>query len=393
MKKILIIGASILQLPAIKKAKELGYYTIVADYNPKAVGISYADEYYNVSTIDIEGILHLAEKIHPDGIMTLATDMPMRAIAVATTKLGLPGISYDTAVKCTDKGEMIKAFSVAGVEHPWFIIVENKEELKSKYPEIKYPCVIKPTDNAGNRGVCFISNEVELLNNLDYVFNNSRSGRVIIEEYMEGKEVSVEIIAYKGMVHILAVTDKLTMGKPYFVEIGHSQQSMLPQEDVNRIKDLAIRAVKSVGIDNSPAHVEIMLTKDGPKMVELGSRMGGGCITTHLVPLSTGIDMIKSVMDMSLGFAPDVVPKYNHGSALRHICGINGIISNIQGLDEAKNIKGVTDVIMLKGIGDKVSYFKNGSDRIGYVIATADNSSLAINICENALKKIKIKTI
>ena len=132
MKKILIIGASILQLPAIKKAKELGYYTIVADYNPKAVGISYADEYYNVSTIDIEGISDLAEKIHPDGIMTLATDMPMRAIAVATTKLGLPGISYDTAVKCTDKGEMIKAFSMAGVEHPWFIIVENKEELKCK---------------------------------------------------------------------------------------------------------------------------------------------------------------------------------------------------------------------------------------------------------------------
>ena len=389
--KLLIIGASILQLPAIKKAKEHGYYTIVCDYNPNAIGISYADEFYPVSTIDVEGVTALAERVRPDGIMTLATDLPMRALAAATSKLALPGISYDTAVKATDKGEMIKAFEAANVEHPWYFILKNVEDLKRVLPSISYPCVIKPTDNAGNRGVSFAKSEQDLLSLYDYSHENSHSGDVIVEEYMEGQEVSVEIIVYKGIVNILAVTDKLTQGKPYFVEIGHSEQSQLGEENVAKIKDLASRAVKAIGIDNSPAHVEIMLTKEGPKMVELGARMGGGCITTHLVPLCTGIDMIQSVIEMAMGREPDVTPKFDKGSALRHIVGLEGEITDINGLDAARSYPGVTEVTMLKGKGDKVGYFKNGSDRIGYVIAQGNDAAEAIRICEEAMKLIDIK--
>lgn len=392
MKKLLIVGASILQLPAIKKAKENGYYTIVADFNPNAIGIPYADEFHCVSTIDVEGITKLAEEIKPDGIMTLATDMPMRALAYATSKLGLPGITFETAVMATDKGEMIKAFEKHGVEHPWYFIVDDENQLIAIVEKVTFPCVMKPTDNAGNRGVCFVANKEELLKEYSYSHDNSRSGQVIIEEYMEGQEVSVEIVVYKGDVHILAVTDKLTLGKPYFVEIGHAEQSQKSAETVAAIKDLATRAVKSVGIDNSPAHVEIMVTEDGPKMVELGSRMGGGCITSHLVPLSTGIDMIKSVMDLALGLEPDLEPKFNKGSALRHIVGVEGVIESIDGLEESRNVPGVIEVTMLKNIGDECHYFKNGADRIGYVIAQGKDAAEAIAICEEAIKKIQIKT-
>ena len=392
MKNILIIGASILQLPAIVKAKELGYHTIVVDYNPKAIGIQYADEYYNISTIDQEAIVKLAEDIRPDGLMTLATDMPMRALARATERLGLPGISFETAVKATDKGEMRKAFKENNIESPWFFIVEKHDDLKSILPSLTYPCVMKPTDNAGNRGVCYITSEQELLKEFEYSYSNSRSGRVIVEEYMAGQEVSVEIIVYKGVVHVIAVTDKQTLGKPYFVEIGHAQQSQLNKEDVDAIKDLASRAVLALGIDNSPAHVEIMLTKDGPKMVELGARLGGGCISTHLVPLSTGVDMVKAVMDMALGIEPDIAPKFDKGSALRHIIGIEGEIDSVSGLNEAESISGVKEVVLLKNVGDQVGYFMNGSDRIGYVIAQADTAADAIRICEESLKKIHIKT-
>jgi len=202
----------------------------------------------------------------------------------------------------------------------------------------------------------------------------------------------VEIVVYKGDVHILAVTDKTTLGMPYFVEIGHAEQSQKSAETVAAIKDLAIRAVKSVGIDNSPAHVEIMVTKDGPKMVELGSRMGGGCITTHLVPLSTGIDMIKSVMDLALGKDPDLTPVFDKGSALRHIVGVDGIIECIEGLDDARQVPGVLEVTMLKNVGDECHYFKNGADRIGYVIAQGNDTAEAISTCEKAIKKINIKT-
>lgn len=392
MDKILIIGASVLQLPAIKKAKEAGYYTIVADFNPNAIGVQYADEFHNVSTIDIEGVTKLAEEVKPKGIMTLATDMPMRAIAVATSKLGLPGISLDTAIKSTDKGEMIKAFEACGVEHPWYYIVENQDNFNAILPRITYPCVIKPTDNAGNRGVCFVSNEQELIKEYDYSKSNSRCGNVIIEEYMDGPEVSVEIIVYKGNVHILAITDKLTLGKPYFVEIGHAEQSQKDESTVNAIKDLATRAVKAVGIDNSPAHVEIIVTKDGPKMVELGSRMGGGGITTHLVPLSTGIDMIQTVMDLAVGKEPNLTPKFNKGSALRHIVGVEGIIESIEGIEKAEKVSGVYEVTMFKNVGDECCAFMNGADRVGCVIAQGETTAEAIAICEEALNKIKIKT-
>lgn len=390
MKKILIIGASILQLPAIIKAKERGYYVIVVDYNPHAVGIPYADEFHCISTIDIDGITRLAEMVRPDGIMTLATDLPMRSLASATSKLGLPGISPDTAIMATDKGEMIKAFEANHVEHPWFYIADNITEFNRIAHKVKFPCVMKPTDNAGNRGVCYIANRDELFKQYSYSLDYSHSGHVIIEDYLEGDEVSVELIVYHGEVHILAVTDKLTMGKPYFVEIGHAEQSQKPAEVIASIHNIATKAVKAIGIDNSPAHVEIKITPNGPVMVELGSRMGGGCITSHLVPLSCGIDMINAVMDISMGIEPDLTPKFNRGSALRHLVGIEGVIQSIEGLEDARGIPGVYEVTMLKQPGELCTPFRNGSDRIGYVIASADTTAEAISICEKAISKINV---
>lgn len=391
MKKILILGASILQLPAIKKAKADGLYTIVVDMNPDAIGREYADEFHIISTIDTERIVALAQKLKPHGVMTLATDMPMRSVAAVSSALGLPGITLDTAIKSTDKGEMIKAFESAAVEHPWYHIISNIGDLHKVLPLIMYPCVMKPTDNAGNRGVCYVESEQELLRQYDYSCKNSRSGTVIIEEYMHGQEVSVEIIVQDNLVHILSVTDKLTQGKPYFVEVGHSEPSMLHESIIERIKDVATRAVQAVGINNSPAHVEIMLTEDGPKMVELGARMGGGCITTHLVPLSTGIDMLQCVIDLSMGKKVDLTPVFQKGSAIRHIEGIKGRIISIDGIEDAMKMYGVKEITLLKNIGDNVDYFKNGSDRIGYVIAQSNTAEEAIQICNKALELIKIK--
>ena len=186
MKRLLIIGASILQLPAIKKAKELGFYVGVADYNPNAIGIPYADEYFNVSTIDEEGVCEAARAFGADGIMTLATDMPMRSVAYACQKLGLVGISYDTAVKSTDKGEMIKAFEANGVEHPWYYILETPEQAEAVLDRITYPCITKPTDNSGSRGVMLVNNREEL----DEALNIAKKyeSAVLIEQRIFGRE-------------------------------------------------------------------------------------------------------------------------------------------------------------------------------------------------------------
>ena len=148
MKRLFIIGASDFQLPAIIEAKELGLYVGVADYNKNAIGIPYADEYFNVSTVDLEGICNAAKAFGADGIMTLCTDMPMRALANACEKLGLIGPDLTTAITATDKSVMIKAFEANNVEHPFYIVVGKKAEIETIAPMIKYPVITKPTDNS-----------------------------------------------------------------------------------------------------------------------------------------------------------------------------------------------------------------------------------------------------
>lgn len=382
MSKLLIVGASVLQLPAIKKAKELGHVVAVADYNPNAIGIPYADRYYNASTIDVEAICNVAKDFRPDGIMTLATDMPMRSIAAATTLLGLPGISVDTAIRATDKWEMIKAFKEHNVESPWFYIIKGKNDWDFVRRKITCPCVLKPTDNAGSRGVILVETVQKLDEAYQYSKSQSRGGKVIVEEYMRGNEVSVEVIVYKGKVHVLAVTDKLTTGAPYFVEMGHSQPSCLPEKDLLKIRDLTSRAIKAVGIENGPAHVEIMQTKRGPKMIELGARMGGDCITTHLVPLSTGIDMVKATIDIALGIEPDIIPRFSKGSAIRFFKVPCGVIESIEGVESSRETEGMKEIILNKKVGDRVSEIHSSLDRVGFVIAQGKDVSEAISRCE-----------
>ncbi len=388
MKKLLIIGASILQLPAIKKAKEMGLEVAVADFNPKAIGIPYADKFFYASTIDIEAICKVAEEYRPDGIITLATDMPMRSIAAATTKLGLPGITFDTAIKSTDKGEMMKAFKEHCVATPWYYIFSNKTEFMVNVTNFTYPCIIKPVDNSGSRGVMLVKSVEELAEAYEYSSSQSRKGGVIIEEYLKGDEVSVEVIVHKGDVHILQVTDKLTTGAPNFVEMGHSQPSRFKGDILKAIHSLAVQAVKAVGINNGPAHIEMMVTKNGPKMIELGARMGGDYITTHLVPLSTGIDMIKAAIEISLGDEPDLEPKVQCGSAVRYFDVSCGIIKSIKGVEEASALEGVKEITFTKNIGDESTAIHSSLDRVGMVVAQGKNAKDAVSVCESAINKI-----
>jgi biotin carboxylase len=391
MKRLMIVGASVLQLPAILKAKEMGLYVGVADYNPQAIGIQYADEFFNASTMDEDAVLAAALEFKPDGIMTLATDMPMRGVAKVSEKLGLHSISYDTAVKATDKFEMIKAFKAHGVASPWYFTVDSIDELKNLESQLAYPCIMKPTDNAGSHGVVLAHDFEDLLQSYEYSHASARHGRVILEEYLQGDEVSVEVMVVNGKVNILQITDKLTTGAPHFVEMGHSQSSNHPIEIQNAIKDLAVQACKAVGIDKGPAHVEMMVTKRGPVMIELGARMGGDNITTSLVPLSTGIDMVKATIDVALGNQPDIEPRLHCGSAIRYIAAPEGIIKSITGIEETKQLPGVKEVIMTKSEGEMSTPIHCSNDRIGSVIVQAATAEEAVKICEEALKRIQIE--
>jgi biotin carboxylase len=218
----------------------------------------------------------------------------------------------------------------------------------------------------------------------------SRGGDVVVEEYMRGPEVSVETLSVGGECHVVQITDKLTTGAPHFVEMGHSQPTQLCSRTVEQIKWITQAANRAVGITDGPSHTEIIVTAEGPKIVELGARLGGDCITTHLVPLSTGVDMVECCIRIALGEQPDFVPKFKKGSAIRYFEQTAGVVQSISGVEEAEKTPGVQQISIVHGVGETVTEITSSGARLGFVIAQAETAEQAVAVCKNAQKKIAI---
>lgn len=389
-KIIMILGASILQLPAIEKAVEMGLKVVALDMNPDAVGFSVPGVVKEViSTIDIEAAVDAAKRHKIDGVMTLATDMPMRTVAAIAKECGLVGVTEDTAIKATDKSVMREALKTAGVPVPKFFRVTNEDEFKAAVNQIDGPFMVKPADSSGSRGIL----KVEDRSNLDSAYNYTKqfthNGIVVVEECMIGPEVSVETLAVDGEVHVIQITDKMTTGAPHFVEMGHTQPTRLGCAE--EIKRVAIAANKAVGIENGPSHTEIIVTKDGPKIVEIGARLGGDCITTHLVPLSTGVNMVEACIRIALGEMPDITPSLHCGSAIRYFQQHAGVVERIEGLQDAENMPGVKQVSIVHGVGEKITDITDSGSRMGFVIAQGSDADDAAAKCEKAIICISVE--
>ena len=389
-KRIMVLGASYLQVPLLQEAKKLGYYVAVLDMNPEAIGIQYADEFFNVSTIDVEAILQVANEFKPDGIVTAATDMPMRAIGKVNDELKLNGIGYEVAINATDKFEMIKKFKEYNVPSPWFIHVSNEADLEKEKNSIEYPCIMKPVDSSGSRGVSLINSYEELCETFDYSKKHAKNG-VLIEEYMQGNEISVEVLIQDSNINIITITDKITSGSPHFVELGHIQPTSLPRKIVNQVYEVVNKAIKAIGITDGAAHVEIMVTENGPKLIELGARLGGDFITSHLVPLSTGVNMLENVIKISCGEKINCKKKFNKVAIVKFLKFENGILESVSGVEETLNIKGVKEAKILRIIDEEIGNLESSTDRDGYIIIQASSRKKAEKIYKKALKKIIIK--
>lgn len=393
-KKIMILGASILQLPAILEAREMGLDTVVVDMNPEAVGFNVEGiKKEIISTIDVSAIVEAAKRHQIDGIMTLATDMPMRSVAAVAKEMNLVGIDEDTALKATNKAEMRTALQASGVPIPKFFKVANKEEYLDAVKQFDVPFIVKPTDSSGSRGIFEVIDitDQRLINEAyDYCRPFSRVGDVVVEEFMSGPEVSVETLSIDGECHVIQITDKLTTGAPYYVEMGHSQPTRHNKEIANRIAEVARMANKAIGIKNGPSHTEVIVTNEGPKIVELGARLGGDNIATHLVPLSTGVNMVGCCIKIALGEKPDIEPKWNKGSAIRYFHQHAGVVRSIEGIEAAEKIMGVQQISIVHGVGEEVTEINCSGARMGFVISQNDDAENAIAECMNALEKIKI---
>ena len=238
----------------------------------------------------------------------------------------------------------------------------------------------------------------ELLKIYAYTKEYSRSGEVLLEEFMEGPEVSVESFTVNGETHIITITDKMVTEIPFFVETGHTEPSRLPEEVREDVMRVAHEAIKAVGIVNGPSHTEIKVTKEGAKLVEIAARLGGDFITSKLVPLSTGVDLIDCCLSSTLGEEVKWQVAKNGGSAIRFLFAKEAdaqedvkdrTITAIEGVDEAEKMPGVTEVVVYKKPGDKATMLTNSGDRWGHVIAEGESADDAAAKAEEAACKIR----
>ena len=388
MKKLLILGASIAQIPFIKQAKAMGLIVAVADYNNKAEAIEYADEYFECSLVDLDGLRSVTKEFQPDGITCAASDVGVESCAVLCEEFHLPGMTPQVAHVVKNKEAMIKAFEAAGVAHPAYKTIGTPEDPIN----MDFPLITKPIDKSGSRGINIAHDEQELRVALQDSFACSDMKRVIVEEYMQGPEVSVEILVQGGIPYVLQVTDKLTTGAPHFIEIGHSQPSQLPSEGVAQIRQLAEAAVRAVGVLDGCCHAEIILTANGPKMVEIAGRLGGDFITTVLLPLSTGVNLSEFEILRAIG-TPKAFEKKEYagkGSAVRFIEACPGKVSSVEIEYNAEIMRGVEDLKLVCKTGRTYEEVANNNDRFGYVITTGKTAQDAVDRAERVKACIKI---
>lgn len=397
MKKILMLGASELQVPAIKRLKEYGWYVIACDYNPEAVGFEFVDESIVVSTQDKEAILDVAKTYNVAHIMTSTSDAPVRTAAFVSEKMGLTyGLTYENALCATIKSYMRKRFEEREVPIPIYYVCNNELDFIDATNKFTDKFVVKPSDNAASRGVLCVdlSNDNNLHDIYGYVVKNSKNGVILVEEYMDGPEVSVECVIIDSQVYVIAITDKLVCELPYFVEIGHSEPSQLSDDILDEIKQIAVKAVKAIGIVNGVSHVEIKVTKTGVKVVEAAARLGGDNITSDLVPLSTGVNMIDVSVRLELGMTVNVNSSINRGSAIRYIKGKTGTVKALSGIEHITDNPNVVRCKVYDDvIGKTFDELKSSNDRLGYIITVGRSASEAINVADEMVNSISVEYV
>lgn len=301
MKRISIIGAGVFQIPLIQRAKALGYETHVFAWSDGAVGKKDADYFYPISITEKELILKKCQEIKPVAVVSVASDLAVLTVNYVSRALGLPCNPAETDLWATNKFSMRQAFRKYGVKTPGFVKV-NETFSEKDLGGLKFPLIVKPTDRSGSRAICKVRNYAEASVAVKNALSESFEKSAIIEEEILGNEYSCECISQNGTHHILTFTKKYTTNEPDYIERAHLESSNIIVSNLEFIKEEIIKGLDALHITTGASHTEFRIDEHGEvKIIEIGARMGGDCIGTHLVPLSTGYDFIGMIIDAACG--------------------------------------------------------------------------------------------
>lgn len=397
MKKIMVLAAGLLQIDVIEKAKSMGYYVLAVDGNPKAPGFNVADKAICADIVNEETMLKIARDEHVDGVIHPCSEVSMAVMGRINDELGLSGISREQAICATNKHLMRKAFEKGNAPSPKSILAQDAEDAWSRLQnEFDTDAILKPSRNSGSRGIAKVSRNMDkgdFIRAYDEALSESRDHSVLIEQFIEGPEFSIEMIVWQGEIHVLTVTDKKTTGAPHFVELGHNQPSCFSDTDVETLKAAAVAGVRALGVNNCACHAEAKLMNGKAYLMEVGARLGGDFISTELTHLSTGIDMVAAAIDVALGVEPDLSAKEEpKGVCIRYFCPKPGKLMSISNTEVLNNPHVYLWEIYPKE-GDVIPAVTSSLCRSGHVIVTEKTPQKAIELAERLIESVKFETV
>jgi biotin carboxylase len=375
-----------MQEPAIRIAKDMGLETVVLDVDVDAPCVALADHFENIDLKDRDGVLALARTLPAlAGIMTAGTDFSS-IVAFVAERLGLPGISYETALNASDKGRMRECFRQADVPSPRFTVLETTQAVSLPFP---FPVVVKPVDNMGARGCRRVDNPAELQTAMEEAFNFSRSGRIIVEEFMDGSEFSIDAVIYQGEITITGFADRHIFFPPYFIEMGHTIPTDIDEKSAAEIIDVFKRGVRALGIKDGAAKGDVKLTQKGVMIGEIAARLSGGYMSGWTYPYSSGVEPTRAAIQIAIGEKPPLTPPTRQWtSAERAFISIPGKIDSIIKKELPPHIK---DVFFRVKEGDRVRFPENNVSKAGNVITAAPDRKSAVSAAESAVRSILIR--
>ncbi|MDR1373526.1 MAG: ATP-grasp domain-containing protein, partial [Treponema sp.] len=392
--RFLILGAGIMQWPAIKIARDLGLETVVVDADPRAPCVALADHFERIDLKNKEAIETLARAFKNagglSGVFTAGTDFSA-SVAWIAEKLGLPGIPYEAALNASDKERMRRRFKEAQVPSPDFLVIDDPPPMDFSLPFV-YPAVVKPVDNMGARGCRRADSFKELRIAAREALNASRSGRAIIEEYIDGPEYSIDALIYGGKVHICGFADRIISFPPYFVEMGHTIPTALDQKTQDSLAAVFVRGVQALGLTHGAAKGDVKLSSRGPMIGEIAARLSGGYMSGWTYPYASGAEPTRGAIFAALGKTPEgLEPVKDWTSAERAFVSIPGRVRSISGIDAVRSKEHMKDLFMRVKPGSKVHFPKNNIGKCGNVISAALSREAAADAAERAARMILLR--
>lgn len=389
-KAVLIFGVGPLQESIINRAKLMGFYTVGIDPVANATCRDAVDAFEVVGGQDYEGTCAVVEKYGIDAIVTAATDKPLVMMARIAEKYGFPFYSVETAQWSTDKFQMKQRFVEGGVPCAKGRLVKSVEETA----DMVYPVIVKPRDNSGSRGVKLCRSKEELEASMSEAFEVSKLDTVLVEEYIEGPEYSIEGLHYDGKAEVIQFTEKKTTEFPYNVELGHIQPANISDENKQKIREIIAKIGKALNFVDCPSHTELKINERGIFVIETSPRLGGDYITSTLTPLSTGVNLEDELLKISLGESINPQPKAVQYSGVRFFSFEEGcVIKHVPNEEFVKGWPHVIDFSFNLKEGDRVNRITSSLNRYGQLILVAGNSGSIDDAFEKYDKAIKEKVL